>query len=338
MRESTFKGDYYENGVNLGRYLRKIGINPPILSDDRLKLAIGCEKAVKQYTPSLLDELNGILEGGNFHDTQLKEWSLSLTEWPILGCSIFAISKKFMKNGKTIFGRNYDWDKWIADYSILWKSYPDDALASISGTDLFIGRYGGLNESGLTIAVAAIRGYKGDVPGVALHYIVRWILDNCNNVAEAASFLHKVPHFRANNYLLCDSDDNIAYVEATPKKVITKDETEKGFAVITNHFRSPETMIYENEELISSTSKPRFNLINDWFTSRPSKVSETQVQEILSNKLETKNGVCEDRSYVFRNHNIPYGTIWSWTTTPGDRSIQLAHETYNGNKYKKYDF
>jgi hypothetical protein len=211
-------------------------------------------------------------------------------------------------------------------------------LASISGTDLFVGRYDGLNESGLAIAVAAIRGYKGDVPGVALHYIVRWILDNCNNVAEATSFIHKVPHFRANNYLLCDSNDNIAYIEATPKKVISKDETEKGFAVITNHFRSPETMVYENEEDISSTSKPRYNLINDWFSSRPGKLSEPQIQEILSNKLNTNTGVCEDRSNMVRNKEIPYGTIWSWTTTPGDRWIQLSHKTFEGKSFQKYDF
>ncbi|MHA2166725.1 MAG: hypothetical protein ACXAAT_12765, partial [Candidatus Hodarchaeales archaeon] len=84
--ERTFKGDYYENGVNLGRYLRKIEIKVPFLSENRLKLAKECEKAIKQYTPSLLDELNGILDGGRYHETRLKEWSLSLTEWPILGC------------------------------------------------------------------------------------------------------------------------------------------------------------------------------------------------------------------------------------------------------------
>jgi predicted choloylglycine hydrolase len=268
----------------------------------------------------------------------LKEWSLSLTEWPILGCSIFAISNKFTTNGKTIFGRNYDWGKWVADYSILWKSYPDNALASISGTDLFVGRFGGLNESGLAIAVAAIRGFKGDTPGVALHYLVRWILDNCNNVAEAASFLLKVPHFRANNYLLCDSENNMGYVEATPEKVIFKDETEKGFAVITNHFRSPETMVYENEENISSTSKPRLNLINDWFSSRVGKLSEMQIQNVLCNKLDTNTGVCEDRLNMVKNEEIPYGTIWSWTATPGDRSIQLSHKTYEENSYQQYDF
>ncbi|MHA2388423.1 MAG: C45 family autoproteolytic acyltransferase/hydrolase [Candidatus Hodarchaeales archaeon] len=279
-----------------------------------------------------------MMDGGKYHDTHLKEWSLSLTEWPILGCSIFAVSKKFTTNRKTIFGRNYDWDKWVADYSIFWKSYPDNALASISGTDLFVGRYGGLNESGLAIAVAAIRGFKGDVPGVALHYIVRQILDNCTNVAEAATFLRRIPHFRANNYLLCDSNDNIAYVEATPKQVILKDETKKGFAVITNHFRSPETMVYENEENISSTSKPRFNLINDWFSSQPDKLSESQIQSILCNTLDTKAGVCEDRSNIFRNEKIPYGTIWSWTATPGDRWIQLSHPTYERVNFQKYEF
>ncbi len=334
-----FEGDYYENGVALGKDLRQSGYSPPVLTEDRLKLADQCEKAVKQYTPNLIDELNGIIEGGNYDDTHLRAFSLALTKYPQLGCSIFAISKRFTKNARTIFCRNYDWDKWVAEFSVLWKSYPEEALASISGTDLFVGRYGGLNESGLAIAVTAIRGYTEDAAGVALHYVVRWILDTCRNVSEATSFLRRVPHFRGNNYLLADSTDAITYVEATPKRVMVVDKTEAGFAVVTNHFRSQETMIYENKELRSITSVPRLNLIKNWFNSQSNtEISKSHVQEVLSDKLESKIGVCQDNSYFLSDQEVPYGTIWSWTAYPGDRYIELTHKTYNGKKFEKYDF
>jgi predicted choloylglycine hydrolase len=338
MIEKTFKGDYYENGLSLGQDLRKYGYKPPVLPEERLKLASECEIAVKRYTPNLLDELNGILEGGNYEETHLKVFSLSLTELTILGCTNLAISKRFTMNGKTIFGRNYDWDKWVADYSTFWKSYPDDGLASISGTDLFVGRYGGLNESGLAIAVNLIRGNTGDTPGVAQHYVVRWVLDRSSNVDQAISFLKKVPHFRANCYLLADSDDTIAYVEATPKKVVVTNETAKGFAAITNHFRSPETKIYEKKELISPTSKPRLDKITNWFNSKSNTVSEKQAQKILTNKLKTKSGVCEDRSYLFKTEEIPYGTIWSWTASLGERRMDIAHKPYSGVEFKSFAF
>jgi predicted choloylglycine hydrolase len=338
MLTRIFKGDYYQNGFELGQDLKNAGYSSPVLPEDRLKLADECEKIVRQHTPKLIEELEGILDGGKYHDTHMKAFSLSLSEYPILGCSVFAISKRYMANAKTIFARNYDWDKWVAEYSVFWKSYPEGALASISGSDLFVGRYGGLNESGLAIAVTAIRGYHGDVPGVALHYLIRWILDTCRNVPEASSFLQKVPHFRGNNYLLADSDDRLAAVEATPKAVIVKDDTERGFALVTNHFQSSETMIYENEDLIPVTSKPRFNHIHSWFSSQKNGITESQVQDILCNKLNSKTGVCEDRSYKFRGEEIPYGTIWTWTAYPGDRWIHLTHPTYNQRKFQKMTF
>jgi predicted choloylglycine hydrolase len=338
INERIFRGDYYQNGVELGKFLRTIKFSIPNLPEERLKLAEGCEKAVKTFTPDLLVELNGILDGGKFHETHLKEWSLSLIEFPILGCSVFAISKNHTENGKTIFGRNYDWDKWVADYSVLWKGYPEKKLASISGTDLFVGRYCGLNEAGLAIAVTAMRGFKGDSPGVALHYVVRWILDNCHNVDEASRFMEKIPHFRGNGYLLADSNDKIVYVEATPNKTIIQDETKKGIAIITNHYRSQETMIYENEDNISITSKPRFNVIHGWFESKKGKISEKEIEDILCNKLTTNTGVCEDRFSNFFGETIPYGTIWTWIASCQDRYIRLTHETYNGRNFRKYIF
>ncbi|MHA2143155.1 MAG: C45 family autoproteolytic acyltransferase/hydrolase [Candidatus Thorarchaeota archaeon] len=200
--EITLRGTYAEMGAELGKLLRKNNYKPPPIAEERAELAEGCEEALEEHAPTLLEELNAMVEAGGYEKTSLKNFELSLNAYPEFGCSIFAISGKHTTTGKVIFARNYDWETSFNELFTLFRTYPKGALASLSCTDLLIGRYGGINEAGLAVGLTAIPGSRHDHPGVMLHLATRWILDNCKTAKDAIAFMKKIPHVRGMKRLL----------------------------------------------------------------------------------------------------------------------------------------
>jgi len=328
MREVELRGTYFEIGAEVGRILRRYidggGDYTPIrqsaVTEDRRKLARGCEKAVEEHTPSLLEELDAIIETGGFADSNLRDFELTLAAYPRFGCSIFAVSGQYTKSGKTIFARDYDWNWSFQDYLMLLRTYPKKRLASLGCSDILVGRYGGINEAGLAIGLTAIPGYhKPDSPGVMLHLATRWILDNCRTVNEAVEFMERIPHVRGNNYLVTDKSGGMAMIQACPEKVVVLGP-EDGLVVATNHFQSPDMQVYENKANIPLSTVRRHDYIRDWLVKRKEKVDIKMVQQVQKGSENDREGVCQD--YTVNGER--FGTIWAWTHEAGTRTMELA--------------
>jgi predicted choloylglycine hydrolase len=331
--EKRQKGTYYEMGVELGKRLHENNYEPPVLPAERLKLAEGCEVALKQFAPQLHEELLGVVEGAQLEETHFKAFMLSLSAYPRPACSILAISPDFTESSQVLFGRNYDWEMWVHSLFQLCWTEPEGALASLSCTDLFVGRYGGINEAGLAMGLTAIPGYMKDEPGIMLHLVARWILDNSHNVKEALNFFKRIPHVRGNNYLVADKTGAIALVEAAPEKVSVT-HVNSGLIVATNHFQSAAMKRLENNSYIPPSSVPRLKYITNWFSKRTGKISEAQVQQILKGNIEHGKGVMQ---HQFRN-GTEWGTVWSWSTHVGDRRLHIADGTWTGASFKEYSY
>lgn len=77
------KGSYYEMGYMEGKMM-KAKILPQIwlesfhetVSSDRLQFANDCEKIVRRYMPSFLDELQGIADATGVDYHKVKIWPL----------------------------------------------------------------------------------------------------------------------------------------------------------------------------------------------------------------------------------------------------------------------
>lgn len=327
------KGSHYEIGLEVGKLLRKAGHTPPVLPPERMDLALECEKLVQKYTPSLWEELEGVVKGGKFEDTSLLQFELSLLPYPRPGCTIFAIAPEYTSSGKTLFARNYDWDVRFQQCLRFIKTFPNDALSSLSCTDLIVGRYGGINEAGLAIGLTAISGYPHDKPGVALHLATRWVLDNCSTTKEAVAFMKGIPHFRGNNYLIADKHGNIALVEGSPERVKVT-PANNGLAFAANRFQSPEMLELEEEKWANQTTAQRQKIIKDWYYGREGGIDEIAAQELLSGLLSEGVGVCA-RSSVGAE---VWGTIWSWTALLGGEIMKIADGLPSQNEFKSYSF
>ncbi|MFO7837593.1 MAG: C45 family peptidase [Candidatus Thorarchaeota archaeon] len=333
MNEITLKGTPIQMGSSLGKMMKKTGYSPPPVPKSRHELAMGCEKALRKYTPSLLEEIDAMVKAGGYENTSLKAFEVSLLPYPDYSCSIFAVSGDYTENGNVIFARNYDWETKFQEFSTIFRAYPTDGLSSLSCTDLLVGRYGGINEAGLAIGLTAIPGCTEDHPGVMLHLATRWVLDNCKDVAEAVDFLERIPHVRGNNYLVADSSGSIALIQASPKRVEVN-EADNGIAITTNHFLSDEMQAYEDESRIPESSVPRLKLIDEWFRGREETIAIEEAQKILKGRFDEKKGVYQD----FTRNDVPFSTIWSWTYESGKNSLQIAHGFSYSSEFKEYSF
>ena len=333
MQELTLRGTYSEMGKKLGQLMKKNNAEVPPVAEDRFEMAKGCERALEKYAPTLLEEIDAMVKAAGCKDTNLKVFQLALNPYPANGCSIFAVDGKHTTTGKTIFARNYDWAYDGLQYFNLFKTYPKGALASLGYCDLAVGRYGGINEAGLAIALTAIPAFPQDVPGVMLHLATQWILDNCSTVKEAISYMRQIPHVRANNYLVADSQGDMACIQAAPKRVEVVKPVD-GLVIATNHFQTPEMQAFEVPDRIPPSSLPRLEHIRTWFKKRKGKIDQVQAQSELKGLIANGAGVCQD----FMKNNARFSSIFSWTHELGTREIQLTDGIPSEFPYKKHSF
>ena len=333
MREITLRGTYSEMGAELGKLLREQNHKPPSISEDRFEFAKDCEQALEEHAPTLLEELNAMVHAGGYEHTDLKLFEMILKPIPEFGCSIFAISGEHTSTGEVIFARNYDWESSFHDLFTLFRTYPKNGLASISCTDLLIGRYGGINEAGLAIGLTAIPGSRRDQPGVMLHLATRWVLDNCRTVKDAVNFMQRIPHVRGNNYLVADLQGEVALIQASPEKVEIVGPVD-GLVAATNHFQTPDMQVYEDDRYIPESSKPRLEIIMNWFKNRTGKMDSVQVQTVLSEMIDGGAGVCQD----FVIEGSRFSTIWAWTYEAGGRIIKIADGNPNDVSFEEFTF
>lgn len=333
MRQITLRGTYSEMGAELGTLLRKSDYRPPPVAKDRFELARGCEQAVEEHAPDLLEELNAVVEAGKYGKTSLKAFELSLAPFPEFACSIFAVSSEHTSTGKLIFARNYDWDRSAQDIFTLFRTYPKGALASMSFSDLLVGRYGGINEAGLAIGLTAIPGSRKDYPGVMLHLVARWVLDNCRTVKEAINFIENIPHVRGNNYIVADLQGDMALVQASPQRVEVVGSV-GGLVAATNHFQTPSMQKFEIDSYIPELSITRLDFIRNWFKEQRGKIDSAEAQRVLRGPIATREGVSQD----FKFNGGRFSTIWAWTYEAGGRTLEVADGPPFEVDFEEYDF
>jgi predicted choloylglycine hydrolase len=302
------------------------GEDIPFLKDPmKLDFALKCKIAVQEHAPDLLQELDGVLEGGGFDFNTLGVLELSLSAQA--GCTLFAISGERTSNGNPILARSYDFEDWsISDFTGTWTS-PDQKFASLGFTDIGIGRYGGANECGLAVATTMTNPID-TAPGVINCLALRWILDTFQTTGETIDFLMEIPHVWGVNFLIIDRENEIAVVETHPKKTVKISHT-NGFAAVTNHYISPNMSSYQSRVHPSSLS--RLEYMNDWFENRTGKISIDDVKNVQRNH---EAGICVHHS----NERVTFQTCWAWIAQSADRIIHVCQGSPCENEYEMHSY
>lgn len=322
MNIITLEGTYKEIGQQQG-YLLKGFFKPPPASDSKKKYAEQCVRLMEVYTPDILDEVEGLAEASETDHSLMQSFILTLGLDP--GCTVFALAGSKKTEKTPIYARNYDWDASFMKYFTAVKSTPKDGYTSFSFSDHMIGRYGGLNEKGLAVAITAIPAYTGKPkPGIRMNIAVRWILDKMSTTDEAIEWLKTIPHQWAHNYILADESGLLARVESNPVKTISITSSE--FIATTNHYHDAVMKKFENPDFDYSNSHRRYTTVDQWYNSHDA-IGLGEIEEVLKGH---ENGVC--------NHGEGFETIWSWYAPLGERYAYVCHGNPCKGTYEKVVF
>ncbi|MGP1273729.1 MAG: C45 family autoproteolytic acyltransferase/hydrolase, partial [Phycisphaerales bacterium] len=111
--------------------------------------------------------------------------------------------------------RNYDHAPHLSDGIVLWSGW--GGVRTVCVTDCLWGALDGVNEHGLCVALA-FGGRQVVGEGFAASLVVRYLLQTCVTVREAARALSRVPVFMAYTFVLLDAHGEFVTAYAAPDR------------------------------------------------------------------------------------------------------------------------
>src|SRR5262249_9172537 len=152
--------------------------------DEMLAFAGRCGKAIKDYSPSIMDELEGMAEGSELrleevvlitlHEEVGKGGVLPRVEH----CTALAAGPPDTSGGSTQVGQNWDWMASVYGVSslLLWKRPEGPSLLAYSYPGLWVGA--GLNSAGIALCWTwgDQRGIKGPRVGIPSYVLIAQML------------------------------------------------------------------------------------------------------------------------------------------------------------------
>lgn len=320
MYHPRLYGEFYEMGLKYGKLLyEKANFVIPTISKEQMDFGLESYQELKAFYPEVIEEIEGFSKGIKDSPEKLGAFLLSLGVFSTTGqCSVFA----FKNTDSTIIGRNYD---MLFDFKKFTESSliaPKNKFSYISQSDVFIGRCDGINEKGLSVAMSFVNGVKTQ-PGISFHFIVRKILEDCENTKQAIELIKKARVSSANNFLLADKNGEMVVVESAPQKnTIRKPEKGENFIFITNQFITKEMKPFDKGGVEWSKSAERYNGLENSLKSKEY-LDLQKAKEILSDKCVCLN---------LKKEN--FGTIWSVVANLNELKIERAETIPTKNNFK----
>lgn len=321
MYHPRLYGEFYDMGFKYGSILhQKANFSLPKISQRKMDFGLASYGVLKDFYPEIIDEIKGFARGIKEKPENVAAFLLSLGIFDTSGqCSVFAFN-----NVDSVFvGRNYDMLYSLKKYTESSLIAPTGKFAHISQSDVFIGRSDGINEKGLSVAMAFVNGTKVR-PGIGFHFVIRKILENCATTEEAIILIQETKVSSASNFLIADSTGDIAVIESAPQaKVIRRPSKNQKFIFITNQFISSKMKPYDQGNIVWSKSIERYYGLQHALEALDS-IDFAKAKEILSNKC-----ICLDLK------KEKFGTIWSVVANLNELSIERAEKKPHPNRYNR---
>lgn len=193
-----------------------------------------CARLVQDVAPWLWEELATFADGLDMPPERgLFVRAGSLPH----GCSAVAWHTY---DGRILAGRTYDFYTRMRTRHLLITA-PDEGYAHIGmNGGLVGGRYDGLNEHGVFVALHKVMTNRPETyaPGVPYHLLPRLALQCCRTAEQAADLIMRVPHLASFNYTLADPSGALIALECYPGQPVQRRDGDAVLAV-TNHYASP---------------------------------------------------------------------------------------------------
>ena len=141
---------------------------------------------------------------------------------------ISACAQAVIKADEIQLVRNYDYHPDLLEGTLLLSKWNDKNV--IATSDCLIGAVDGMNDSGLCVSLT-FGGRKEVGYGFGIPFILRYVLEFCDNTREAVKILKSIPSHMSYNVTIVDKTGVIKTVRLAPDKapLVTND------AFATNH-------------------------------------------------------------------------------------------------------
>lgn len=210
----------------------------------------GCADIVENVAPWLWQELATFAERIGLHAEQglfVRAGSLAH------GCSAVAWRAH---DGRVLAGRTYDFYMKMRTRHLL-ITHPESGFAHLGmNGGLVGGRYDGMNEHGLFVALHKVMAHRLDnhEPGVPYHLLPRLALQSCRTANEAADLIMRLPHLSSFNYTLADANGTFIALECYPGQPVYRRDGDDVIAV-TNHYTSPQLVPLQGARPVADSQR-----------------------------------------------------------------------------------
>lgn len=326
MQKQVFKGTYFEVGKQKGKIYASNGLMTKDFPSVRERILEEQIKIYGRIYPEFLEEVDGIVEGGNFDKKTAQNYFLAFhVQKPKQeGCTIFSVNNE---NG-VLVGRNYDWRFFAKDIATIYNVEIPKNRKYVAVTDMWIPPVGKIDPKFLTFNEEDVVNEDGLFMGLTYAYhpdrnvglcnsqAIKYVAENCSNISDALTFLKKVPLSLPKNFFIADASGDMKVFEHTSKKhsiISPKDNV----LIKTNHFID-ESLSREEKE-IDWTSRPEGGYYTDSFARY------ARVKELLGNSptlnLNDVIKILTDRQIYANDKKADRKTIWSL-------SLDLKHSKH----------
>jgi isopenicillin-N N-acyltransferase-like protein len=207
-----------------------VQLRAPTASRDELRRYAGqCIKAIQEYSPVIVEELEGMAEGSGLN---LEELVLITLHEEVAGhkgsqlpavthCTALAAAPPDTIDRHAYVGQNWDWMNSAYGLSslLLWKRPEGPSVLAYSFPGLWVGA--GLNSAGLALCWTwgNDMGIKAPRVGIPSYVLIAQMLYQ-DTLAGALKEAERAGHAGWFAFVLGDADGNLATVDGTPEKLV----------------------------------------------------------------------------------------------------------------------
>lgn len=169
---------------------------------------LDCERALKTHLPRFVPTWERLVELAGGGDVEARFLSLYCPPPYLTGCSQAAWT-----DPAPMLARNYDYSPFLCE-KLIWKT-AWNGQPVIAASDCLSGALDGINAAGLSVSLS-FGGSKAVGIGFGAPLIVRYLLEFCTSVAEAADALRRIPVHMAYNILVLDASGDFQTAFTAP--------------------------------------------------------------------------------------------------------------------------
>ena len=247
-----------------------------------------------KFCPGINEELSGFAEELNIQPIQALYYAMTYLR---PGCSQIAVLSSKTNNGHTLLARNFEFSD-LADDFIFATTKIHGKYAHIGSSVMQFGRSEGMNEHGLAVSQSSAGVPVGNfefaakpaIIGLQFWAVIRSVLENCKDVAEAVEWTNQMPIAYNINLLMADKSGQAVLLETfNGVKAIKRidGQTKEQFLCSTNHIHLPE--LKPSCSMSMKNSLERYKLICDTINGKNT-VSADDLKQLLSTKYP--EGLC----------------------------------------------